>query len=308
MTLNQLVYYETLAETENMRKAAEKLYISQPSLSVSMAKLEQELQVELFLHQGRKVELTDAGRLFLEHVKKILKDIQEAKIHMERLGEAGATSVRIGCITPILQNYLPGMMQAFLQIPENRGTRFSFSLGITKELIRGLRQGQYDFLICTEMPADDIDMKVIRSDRLVLIGPEEEAPGAYSWEEIRKHPLIGYEKESQMAAMLNDLSRRHHLNLSFSFNAPNEDAICALVEHGMGYAIIPYVSEVDNYHVTVHEIPEVIVRNTCVATMKNDHTIGIMAKRFIRFLLEQRHETDPLPLSGKESSYNSGSN
>ena len=302
MTLNQLVYFETLAETENMRKAAEKLYISQPSLSVSMAKLEQELRVELFLHQGRKVELTDAGRLFLEHVKKILKDIQEARTHMERLGAAGATSVRIGCITPILQNYLPAMMQAFLQIPENRGTRFSFSIGSTKELVRGLREGQYDFLICTEMPADDVDMVVIRPDRLVLIGPEGEDSRTFSWEEIRKLPLIGYEKDSQMAALLEDLSRKYHLDLSFSFRAPNEDAIGALVEHSMGYAIIPYVNEMEKYRIAVHEIPEVIVRNTCVATMKNDHTIGITAKRFIRFLLEQCYETDSFPPSGKESS------
>ena len=151
MTLNQLIYFEMLAEMENMRKAAEKLYISQPSLSVSMAKLEQELQVDLFLHQGRRVELTDAGHLFLEHVKKILKDIQEARIHMERLGAAGA-----------------------------------------------------------------------------------------------------------------------------------------LVEHSMGYAIIPYVGEMEKYRITVHEIPEVIIRNTCVAMMKNDHTIGITAKRFISFILERR--------------------
>ncbi len=48
------------------------------------------------------------------------------------------------------------------------------------------------------------------------------------------------------------------------------------------------LAEMEKYRITVHEIPEVIIRNTCVATMKNDHTIGITAKRFISFILERR--------------------
>ena len=289
MTLNQLIYFEMIAETKNMRKAAEMLCISQPSLSVSMVKLEQELQAELFTHQYRRVELTAAGVEFLVHVKKILKDVEDAKAHMLRLGVQRDTAVHIGCITPILQNYLPGMMQEFLSIPGNETTKFSFSLGTTRELMRGLRKGQYDFLICTEMPADDVNLEPMWSDPLVVIGPENEPPRAFEWEEIRHLPLIGYEKGSQMHTMLQDISREYGLNLSFSFGAPNEDAIGALVEHNLGYAMIPYVSEMKKYHVSVHSIPERILRDTCLATMKNDSSIGPRARKFIEFLLSKRN-------------------
>ena len=77
MTLNQLLYFETIAETGSLRQAARKLYIAQPSLSVSMMKLEQELKVELFVHQSRRAELTEAGVQFLGHVKKIMKETRE---------------------------------------------------------------------------------------------------------------------------------------------------------------------------------------------------------------------------------------
>ena len=72
MTLNQLRYFKMTAETGNLRQAAEKLYISQPSLSISMLNLEKELGIALFTHQGRKMELTEAGKSFLRHAETIL--------------------------------------------------------------------------------------------------------------------------------------------------------------------------------------------------------------------------------------------
>lgn len=67
MTLNQILYFQKIANLENYHQAAEELYISQPSLSRSMASLENELGVTLFEKEGRGVTLTKAGRMFLEY-------------------------------------------------------------------------------------------------------------------------------------------------------------------------------------------------------------------------------------------------
>ena len=67
MTLNQILYFQKVARLENYHQAAEELYISQPSLSRSMAALESELGVALFEKKGRGVTLTKAGKLFLSH-------------------------------------------------------------------------------------------------------------------------------------------------------------------------------------------------------------------------------------------------
>ena len=70
MTLNQILYFQKVARLENYHQAAEELYISQPSLSRSMAVLESELGVALFEKKGRGVTLTKAGQLFLEHLRR----------------------------------------------------------------------------------------------------------------------------------------------------------------------------------------------------------------------------------------------
>lgn len=64
MTLNQLIYFHKVATLENYHQAAEILYVSQPSLSRSMAALETELGITLFKKDGRGVVLTKAGHLF----------------------------------------------------------------------------------------------------------------------------------------------------------------------------------------------------------------------------------------------------
>ena len=75
MTLNQLTYFQKIAELEHFSRAAEELNISQPSLSRSIDTLEQELGLPPFEKQGRNVALTKYGRIFLEHTERILAEV-----------------------------------------------------------------------------------------------------------------------------------------------------------------------------------------------------------------------------------------
>ena len=82
MNLNQLYYFKTVAQLQHFRKAAEKLNISQPSLSLSISNLEKELGTYLFERQGRNVSLTKYGEIYLEYVKEALSilEIGEKKL------------------------------------------------------------------------------------------------------------------------------------------------------------------------------------------------------------------------------------
>ena len=73
MTLNQMSYFQTVAREGHMGRSAEKLLIAQPSLSVSMMKLEEELGVTLFDRHGHSLILTAEGKIFLRHVDRILE-------------------------------------------------------------------------------------------------------------------------------------------------------------------------------------------------------------------------------------------
>ena len=90
MTLNQILYFQTVARHQHFRLAAAELSISQPSLSRSIAVLEEELGIILFERKGRTVTLTKYGKLFLEHADRILDEVRLAQKHMKKLsGNAG---------------------------------------------------------------------------------------------------------------------------------------------------------------------------------------------------------------------------
>ena len=92
MTLNQLGYFYQAAVLQHFNQAAEKMNISEPSLSRSISSLEDELGVTLFEKRGRNVILTKAGEIFLEHATQILDDVKRAENKMHHLATDGGIS------------------------------------------------------------------------------------------------------------------------------------------------------------------------------------------------------------------------
>ena len=126
MTLNQLTYFQKIAQLEHFRLAANELNISQPSLSRSMDTLENELGIPLFEKNGRNITLTKYGKMFLEHVDRILEEVRTAEQKMYHLTQEGDTST-----SPMYPLSLTTIFRTrcvlFLNLPENKQVTFSFS-------------------------------------------------------------------------------------------------------------------------------------------------------------------------------------
>lgn len=79
MDLLQLKYFQTVARTEHITKAAEELHISQPSLSKVIARLEDDLEVPLFDRKGRQIKLNNYGKTFLRRVNRMFTELEDGK-------------------------------------------------------------------------------------------------------------------------------------------------------------------------------------------------------------------------------------
>ena len=130
MTLNQLNYFYQAAMLQHFNQAAEKLNISQPSLSRSITALEDELGITLFEKSGRNVVLTKAGKIFLEHVTQILDDVKRAELKMHQLATDGG-HIDIAYVSPLAREYIPQLVRSFLAISENKNITFNFHQDIT---------------------------------------------------------------------------------------------------------------------------------------------------------------------------------
>src|SRR5690348_11782859 len=96
MELRQLRYFEAVARNRHVSRAAHELHLAQPSLSKQLRALEAELGVALFDRVGRRVELTEAGKLFLSHTRRVLAEAGAAREAMQQYQGAHKGRVAIG--------------------------------------------------------------------------------------------------------------------------------------------------------------------------------------------------------------------
>ncbi len=95
MELSQLRYFQTVSRLEHFTRAAEELHISQPSLSKSIANLEDELGVQLFDRDNRNVHLNGYGKALLRHVDKVMFELDEAMTELKDMRAGTGGSIRI---------------------------------------------------------------------------------------------------------------------------------------------------------------------------------------------------------------------
>lgn len=156
-----------VVEYRTLSKAAEELHISQPSLSRSMKKLEDELGVSLFRRENAKIILTDTGKEAAEYAKRALQSNQELIDHV-RLYERSLNSINIGSSAPFPLSQVNSLLQ------ENFYDKtISSELSDDGKLISGLKSRYYQFAILHEIPEEkDIFIQRYLSESLFISLPK----------------------------------------------------------------------------------------------------------------------------------------
>jgi LysR family transcriptional regulator, hydrogen peroxide-inducible genes activator len=143
MELDQLRYFLQVAERGNFTRAAQDLRVSQPALSRSIQKLEEELGQPLFERQTRNLALTDSGNLLQSRARQILTLVDDTKAEITDDGQTGR--LRVAAIPTIAPYFLPEVLQTFGKT-HPRATVI-VQEDTTENLIRALTEGAVDVAI-----------------------------------------------------------------------------------------------------------------------------------------------------------------
>ncbi|MGL4654538.1 MAG: LysR family transcriptional regulator [Sarcina sp.] len=168
MELLQLKYFQSVAKHENITKAAKELHISQPSLSITIKRLEEELSVPLFNRKGKSLELNQYGKRYLKHVNSILSDLENAKSEILELYGEKNKHISLSATATL---FLSGLLKDFLL--ENPDITMMQSIGYEKNIIENLKNRSIDFAI-TSPPIIDPDVETIEllEEELVVVIPK----------------------------------------------------------------------------------------------------------------------------------------
>lgn len=239
MDFKQLTYFVTTVQEGNISKAAQRLHISQPPLSTKLKDLESELGVVLFERGSRKIELTQAGRIFYARAASILELMDVATKELDDYKQGKVGTLRIGIISSISSTLINNWFNAFHQLyPE---IRFNVFEGNTYEQMDKLRNNLIELAIVrTPFSAEDLDCTVLRQEKVFAVGAsnyfEDLNTPTTTLKDLCHKPLILYRRWEKIIGHI-----CHEENITPHIFCMNDDArtTASMANAGLGIGIIP---------------------------------------------------------------------
>lgn len=169
MILQHIEYFRVVAETGNMTKAAAVLHVSQPSLSIAIAKLEEELGVKLFDRMGNRIYLNPLGTRFLQKTNDIMRELAETKDEISEL--AGIHSKKITVLSDYDHLYQPMISEFAAANPDIQITQL---LCLPEKVIELLDNGTADFAVTArDISSEQILWEPLAKRRRAVLLSEE---------------------------------------------------------------------------------------------------------------------------------------
>jgi DNA-binding transcriptional LysR family regulator len=243
MQLQQLAYFVAVAEVRHFTQAAEILHVAQPSLSKQIRALEAELGASLFSRARGNITLTPAGEALLPLAKRILADVDTARLEVQELAGLRRGRVRLGATPSLCAGLLGDVLRRFHDTYP--GIRLIVEEGGSRDLVRDLTRGLLDLaLVILPLHGDPpLETTAILREHLVVASPAE--PGRPSRrpylriEDLRNRPLVMFRSGYDLREATIGACRAAGFEPRFAVEGGEMDAVLRFVEAGLGIAVVP---------------------------------------------------------------------
>jgi DNA-binding transcriptional LysR family regulator len=243
MQLQQLAYFVAVAEVRHFTQAAEILRVAQPSLSKQIRALESELNVSLFRRARGNITLTPAGEALLPLAKRILADVDTARLEVQELAGLKRGRVRLGATPSLCAGLLADVLRRFHDMYP--GIQLIVEEGGSRDLVRELTRGSLDLaLVILPLQGDPpLDTTPILREHLVVASPvEERSPTRRSYlriEDLQNRPLVMFRPGYDLREATISACRAAGFEPRFAVEGGEMDAVLRFVEVGLGIAVVP---------------------------------------------------------------------
>ena len=193
---HKLKIFKTVADTRSFSKAAELLFLSQPTVTLQIKKIENYLGITLFKREKKGVVLTEEGKLLYQYASKILDDYSLLEEGLSNLRENLQKNLRIGASTTIGDFLLPDILPDFIK---NKGDiKVNLFVGNSKEIEEGiLSKTFYIGLIEDEVHSNKYEKFEFFSDEIILIASKNtNIPDVIEPEDLKKYRFVFREQGS----------------------------------------------------------------------------------------------------------------
>jgi len=240
MDLTALRVFLTVAEERSFSRAAAKVHRTQPAVSQTVKRLEEELGEQLFDRSSKSGTLTDAGRVLQNYGQRLVRLAEEAESAMRELRDLRRGRVLIGANEAAIHTLLPLMARFRQKVPD---IAVDVRRVPARQIAVEVQQGSLDFGALTFRPAEEGLLEVaVGSDELVLLMPPSHPLSKrrqITMEEVAGEPVVAHNDPSPARERVLRLFEEHQISLNMVISLPSLDGIKRAVELKLGVALLP---------------------------------------------------------------------
>ncbi|MCZ2110698.1 MAG: LysR family transcriptional regulator [Dehalococcoidia bacterium] len=243
MELAQLDAFIQVAHHRSFSRAAEALFLTQPSVTARIQSLERELGERLFERTGRSVTLTDAGHAFMPHAQRALTAVQEGTDAIEAVRHGDVGSIRIGASSSIATYVLPAILKQFRQTRPR--VHVHLTTGNTEEIIEKLLAGEVHVVIARLAQHPEIESLHLYNDDLTLVVSPSHPfaqKGRVTIAEAGREPFLFFERTSSYHSLVYSMFLRVGVVPESVMELDSMETTKHMVEANLGIAILPVIS------------------------------------------------------------------
>lgn len=238
MTTTELEIIKALAEEGNMRKASERLFLSQPALSQRLQTIEKDWGSLLFIRSQKGLEPTPAGELVIAYAKETIQRKEDTAEMIASLADKVHGTLKIACASIIGQTWLPQVLKEFVRrYPD---AKISLMTGWSSEIMKALYEGEAHVGIVRGQVDWKSSKTYLFRDRLYLVDQE-----ITSIDELKhtKRPFIQFKSDSNYYMEIQRWWHRHFSQYPGRQITVDQIETCKqLALNGIGYAILPNIT------------------------------------------------------------------
>lgn len=290
------IFY-TVANNKNITKASKELHISQPAISKSIKKLEEQLGGQLFVRTKRGVIITEEGKEFYNYIKQAIEFINNAENKFTDLINLESGCIKIGSNTTLTKEFLLPYLKEFnTKYPK---IDIQISTDLTSNLILKLRNGLIDMVILNINDKKyDNDIEIIKCKKIqdcFVVGEKYKdlVNKKLSLKELNNYPLILLAKGSNTRTFIENFAKEKDIILKPNIELTSYSLVKELtsINLGIGYATKDYIKE-ELKNKTLYElnIEEKIPPRYIGIAISNNHIPNFSTKKLIEIITKKEYK------------------
>ena len=260
MLLRQMECFLAVARLGNVSRAAEEMYLTQPTLTARIKALEDDLGDQLFVRTSRGMRLTEAGREFVPYAERSLASLEEGRQRLRELRGASGGRLSLGTSPGVSTYALPAILERFTAAHPR--VSVSVRTGHSEDILEMVLKEDVQLGLAREMEHPEIESLPLYEDELVLVVDPQHRfteKGSAEIAEVGDEHLILFDHASSYYELTQSLFRSAGIREYSAIELDNIEAAKRMVEHRLGVAFLPRTAVVRSVaagHLSLIEIED----------------------------------------------------